>query len=370
VRQVGLVVVLGLPALAQEAATPAPAVPVEFTAPTGEAEPGLFRFGINANLGVLLTSVGVAPLAGLEIRFGHQFGRVFGLHAELAGVGGLIVLGGLLGALAEFTLGDHVWIATGPAVGLGLGTPSTPPGIEHATFGGLWPAWRVKLGYTFGDRDPATGRRSGLTVGLDLVILRSPAQIWQNIDQPSTDGVITAFIPSLIIGYDLALAADASTVEPESDSEVGRVRFGVNANLGLFLGGGVSVLGGLELRLGYQFGRLFGLYADLGGLMGFSAFGGVAAVVAEFTFRDHLSIALGPGVYVGYWVGAGPLNLAGRLKFGYTFGDRDPATGRRHGLTIGLDGLALFEPNARDASQRLGPAMALVPTLALGYDLR
>lgn len=208
-----------------------------------------------------------------------------------------------------------------------------------------------------------------------------------------------------------AYAADA----PVEREEQGRVRWGVNAQLGLFLPQ-TAVMIGAQGRVGYQFSRLLAIYGDIGANVGFGIGGSVSrsgavqgsinivtywklAALAELTLGDHFNVAAGPLIASGAWAGisagadaSGSANqttvvaggwmpgLDARLGFG--FGSRNPNTGRRSGFNIGLDFVVLFAPNslytrteagAGGASVEVksnGLAVGFVPTLTLGFDAR
>jgi hypothetical protein len=196
----------------------------------------------------------------------------------------------------------------------------------------------------------------------------------------------------------------------EEEADVGRVRWGINAQLGAFLPQ-PAVMFGLEGRVGYQLSRMLGFYFNLGGAVGVgftasststssSASLNVVAYwtvgfLGELTFFDHLFLALGPTLADGAWAGvAASANTGGTssttvvatagfmpaldFKVGFGLGGRNARTGRRNHFTLGVDVLVLFAPNATYVRSTNGGAdvtthglaVGLVPTLMLGYDAR
>jgi hypothetical protein len=174
----------------------------------------------------------------------------------------------------------------------------------------------------------------------------------------------------------------------------GRVRWGVDHRLGLMgfpyfgapgsvaicffsgteqppTGGGV----GLEARVGYQASRLFGAYVNAVALVGWPlhAFVG-GSLLAELTFLDHLSLAIGPGGGYAAWprdLGDARAAITLDVRLGYTFGSRDDSTGRRRGFTLGLDFLLFFDgtrpPSGPTSS---GGVSAMSLALTAGFDAR
>jgi hypothetical protein len=207
-----------------------------------------------------------------------------------------------------------------------------------------------------------------------------------------------------------AYAADA----PVEREEEGRIRWGVNAQLGVFLPQ-TAVMFGAQGRVGYQFSSLLAVYGDIGADVGIGIGGSVSpsgatsasinivtywklAALAELTLGDHFNVAAGPLIASGAWAGisaaasnsgatqstvvAGGWMPGVDARLGFGFGSKNPHTGRRSGFNIGLDFVVLFSPNslythteagAGGASvevQNSGLAVGFVPTLTLGYDAR
>jgi len=196
---------------------------------------------------------------------------------------------------------------------------------------------------------------------------------------------------------------DAPTIEEE-----GRVRWGINAQVGAFLPQ-TAVMFGVEGRVGYQFDRLLAVYLNLGGAVGLglsasststgaSASASVVAywtagILGELTLFDHLVLAAGPALADGAWAGAvasssaagtstSSVTSAGFMpaldfKLGVGLGGRRPH-GRRSHFTLGVDLLVLFSPNAQytttpsggSGTVTHGLAVGFAPTLMLGYDAR
>jgi hypothetical protein len=206
-------------------------------------------------------------------------------------------------------------------------------------------------------------------------------------------------------------ATGPAAVSPES---AGRVRWGVNAQLGTLIPGPMVAFG-VDGRVGWTFNRMFALYGTFGYAAGawiggsFSGSGGSVTasglgnwylgVNGEMNLGDLFFVAAGPGIGSGGWatvgVGADSSGSATQrataasgilpsldLKLGFGFGKRNPETGRRGGFTLGIDARLLFAPNSVFAEQSAsgggasqtvetrGMAVGLVPMLMLGYDSR
>lgn len=179
-------------------------------------------------------------------------------------------------------------------------------------------------------------------------------------------------------------------VDRSVDQEQGRLRWGVNAQLGLFsysfpeLGG---LMVGAEGRLGYQLGRRMAVYGTVAVAAGLGSseislntlLYVSSGVLAELTLFDHLFVALGPTLALGGWSGLLYVDTRGGhvvytfrsvqgpiasldFKLGVGVGGRDAQSGRRSHFTIAIDVLVLFAPDA--ATHEL--AVCYAPTLMLG----
>lgn len=148
---------------------------------------------------------------------------------------------------------------------------------------------------------------------------------------------------------------------PDVAHERMRLRVGFNFNGGAIVAPAVWGGGGFAVRAGVQTGRLYGVYAQVmpllfakiaheeneirRGLLGLVPM----SLLSSFTPADWLEIAAGPSlVYAGATVSTIAaesaqtatdttvfFGVASRLAFHAS--DRDPATGARGGLTIGVD---------------------------------
>jgi hypothetical protein len=212
------------------------------------------------------------------------------------------------------------------------------------------------------------------------------------------------------------VAAPPPADVPVSEApELGRLRYGADTNIGVFLPQ-TAVMIGAEGRLGYQFNRTYALYANLGLQVGLGIGGSVSStgasasinivsfwhlgVLGEMSLADHLTLAAGPVLASGAWAGiaasgnsttgssatevvAGGMMPGLDFKVGFSPAPRDPVTGRRQGFTIGLDAMLLFAPNsvyvhteagtngsAGAEVRTSGLAVGFVPTLTLGYEGR
>lgn len=200
------------------------------------------------------------------------------------------------------------------------------------------------------------------------------------------------------------------SADAPAEDEGGRVRWGVNAQLGAFFPA-TSVVFGLEGRVGYQFSPLFAVYGDIGGVGGFgigasASSSGASATVsltsfwhlgvnAELTLGDHFYVAAGPHFASAAWGtitatggtsgGSGSLGAAYGpmpaldVRLGFMTGAKRPGGGRR-GFSIGLDAMTLFAFNGITATasgndmgggasiERRGLVVGIAPTLTLGFD--
>ncbi len=209
------------------------------------------------------------------------------------------------------------------------------------------------------------------------------------------------------------MVESAPPVEDDA-ADHGRVRWGINAQLGGFIPPAAALIG-IEGRIGYQANRFLGVYADLGANAGFGVgasqsdtqvAGGISAVaywyvgaMAELSLTNFLHLAAGPVVGSGGWAGiAGTATSAGQasveavaaagfmpglnLKVGLGFGAPKPHTGRRSQFNLGFNLLMLVAPNAayvRTETTASGgqvevksnrAAIGFAPTITLGYDAR
>lgn len=209
-----LLLLLAAHASAQEATepTPPPAPPEEAPAvlqpatianaplPTTDApvqEPehrSRFRWGLGGGIGWHSPY----PAFGLstEVRIGSQLTNFLGAYLAIGGhlgvgvgynVAGLSasVNGTLIGhftmaALLEVIVANRFWFAAGPAFGLGgmalggLGIATTGGTITGVSAGGFKPGFDVRTGIGFHTPNARTGRRKGLSIGLDAMVLFHP----------------------------------------------------------------------------------------------------------------------------------------------------------------------------------------------------
>lgn len=208
----------------------------------------------------------------------------------------------------------------------------------------------------------------------------------------------------------------AAPAEPEVD-QGGRVRWGLNANLGWHIPSPALTLGA-EGKIGYVFSNLFNAYAVVGGTFGLG-FGVTSSVqgasvsatvlsyyyfgaIAELMFGNLFYVGAGPifasGAYVGTSVGADASGVAQvqgivaagfkpgvDLRLGLGFSRPNAAKGfRRGGFNIGLDAMLILHPNsiistvkadgpngsAGASVDTTGLTASLVPMLTLGYESR
>lgn len=183
-------------------------------------------------------------------------------------------------------------------------------------------------------------------------------------------------------------------VDASVEREPGRLRWGVNGSMGLYIFNFPQVdtlMAGVEGRLGYQAGRTTAVYATFGLVAGMGAsevtttsvLYGSMGVLGELTLLDHFFLALGPTLAAGSWNGflyadtrggavVGHLlrlrGIAPALDFrlGFGVGGRDAQSGRRHHFTVAIDVLVLFPLGADGHEFAVGSA----PALMLGYDAR
>jgi hypothetical protein len=155
-----------------------------------------------------------------------------------------------------------------------------------------------------------------------------------------------------------------------SETEHARVRGGFSLNGGGAFGLAQGPVVSLALRLGVQVNRLFGVYYQQSPMIFLASNdNGVAAgfldlnsVLGSVTLADMLDIAAGPSL--DYYAAGGcgsadcsagsgwQLGVHGRLAL--NLGGRDKETGRRSGLSIGLDEHPMFGAGSVLALTTLG----------------
>lgn len=188
------------------------------------------RWGVSFNLGWHLPyhALGV----GLEGRIGYQFNSVFSTYVTLGGhlgvglgigvtntgasVSGTFIAHYTMGFIAEAFLGNHFYVAAGPAFGVGTfavaGISASSAGGTITGVGafGFKPGFDAKLGFAFGKQNPVTFRRGGFNIGVDVLTLYHPGAIYTrveaneqgaNVEVQFRDALWTV-TPMLTLGYD------------------------------------------------------------------------------------------------------------------------------------------------------------------------
>jgi hypothetical protein len=178
------------------------------------SNPRALIFGAEGRLGYQVNSMlGVYGTAGFAAGFG--IGASSDAKGSSAGISGVSYW--YLGANAEALLADPLFIAGGFGIG-GAAWGSISGGVNSAessasgetiAAGGLTPQGNVRVGLGFGNRNPTTGKKSGLTLALDLRVLWAPNSVKEtaaggpNGASVKTDTAAFGFAPMLMIGYDL-----------------------------------------------------------------------------------------------------------------------------------------------------------------------
>lgn len=230
---------VAVPVLAAEQSPPPPPPPPpppsEVTEPApAEAPPpaqpakdlsdeGRLRWGVNGQLGWFVPQ----PMFtfGVEGRIGWTVNRLFAAYMQLGGGSGLYFgpsgngsfsLSAMsqwyVGAMAELNLGDVFFIAAGPGIGrfslAGVTVTSNNSEVSEQVraYGGWTPSLDLKVGFTFGKRNPETGRRGGFTLALDVraVFPLETAYVstGTNGTQVETRKAGFGLLPMLVLGYD------------------------------------------------------------------------------------------------------------------------------------------------------------------------
>lgn len=149
-------------------------------APDVAREPMRFRVGFNFNGGAIVTPAEWGG-GGFAVRAGVQTGRLYSLYAQVmpllfakAAYEENEVRRGLLGLvpislLSSFTPLDWLEIAAGPSLVYAGATVNTIDAGSTQTATDTTEFFGVASRFAFhaSDRDPATGARGGLTIGLD-----------------------------------------------------------------------------------------------------------------------------------------------------------------------------------------------------------
>lgn len=193
---------------------------------TNLADAGRVRWGVNAQVGAFIPT----PLVsfGAEGRIGYSFNRTFAAYLSVGGGSGLFfggsagATGGSLsisvmsqwyvGAMAEANLGDSFFVALGPGIGrfslagLTVAASTTGAGEQVSALGGWTPSVDLKFGFTFGKRNPESGRRGGFTLAIDarLVLPTDSIFVSNGTGGQSVEVHKTAWgiVPMLMLGYD------------------------------------------------------------------------------------------------------------------------------------------------------------------------
>lgn len=199
---------------------------------TPRVDPGRrVRWGISANLGWHLPyhALGI----GLQGNIGYQFNDVFSAYVTLGGhlgfglgigvtnngaasVSGTFIGHYTMGLIAEALLGDHFYIAGGPAFGVGtIAVAGISASTSQGTVTGLGaygfkPGFDLRMGVMFGKKNPATFRRGGFNLGVDVLTLYHPGAIFTrvqandmgaNVEVKFQDALWTV-TPMLTLGYE------------------------------------------------------------------------------------------------------------------------------------------------------------------------
>jgi len=210
-------------AFAQE--TPPPPPPAEPSA-ASLADAGRIRWGVNGQLGAFIPT----PLVsfGAEGRIGWSFNRLFAAYLQVGGGSGLFFGGSAgssggslsisvmsqwyVGAMAEVNLGDVFFVALGPGIGrfslagLTVAASTTGGGEQVSALGGWTPSVDLKFGFTFGKRNPESGRRGGFTLAIDarLVLPTDSVYVTNGTGGQSVEvhKMGWGIVPMLVLGYD------------------------------------------------------------------------------------------------------------------------------------------------------------------------
>jgi hypothetical protein len=208
----------------------APPPPPPVTEPT-PVEGGHFRWGLSPSIGTFFP--GPTTLAfGFEGRFGYSFNPDVSLYGGIGAVAGLGIGGSsdvngtsfsvsavtywYLDANVDTMLAGPLFVGGG--VGFGRGafaivkatSTSSGAGSELTAASGLMPQLNARIGLTTGKVMPATGKRSGFSIALDLRMLIAPSSTSTVSSASSTGGsssvqtdtTAIGFSPMLLIGYE------------------------------------------------------------------------------------------------------------------------------------------------------------------------
>lgn len=203
---------------------PPPPPPLESAAPAAPlrdlSDDSRLRWGVNGQLGWFIPQPTFT--FGAEGRFGWTLNRLFTAYGQFGFTGGLyfgldrgqVVINVLsqwyVGAMGEVNFGDLFFIAAGPGIGrFGLAgvtfdatTANRGEGVR--AYGGWTPSFDFKAGFTFGARNPESGRRGGFTLALDLRAVFPLESTIVNLDGTGTvrTGPAWGLLPMLMLGYD------------------------------------------------------------------------------------------------------------------------------------------------------------------------
>jgi hypothetical protein len=195
---IAVVVCMANRALAQESASTATEEGAADAEPSDEESSSRFRWGISVGGGPLLGGW-EGGAGGIDARFGMQLDQLLGIYAQpiaLVGAGasvdaegasaaGLATVG--VGALADITLVDLVYVALGPELLFGeFGSAEVEINSASAkAASGAFFSIASRAGIALGSMEP-TGR-SAFAIGLDMHIV-------------FVDGV--AIMPMIFLGYE------------------------------------------------------------------------------------------------------------------------------------------------------------------------
>ncbi len=210
------------PPIVEAPPPPPPPPPLEeAAAPVRDlSDDGRFRWGVNGQVGWFVPQPTFT--FGAEGRFGWQVNRLFSAYGQF-GFGAGLFLGldrgqlvfnllsqWYVGAMGEVNFGDLFFLAAGPGIGrFGLGgvtfnVTSSTRGEGVRAYGGWTPSFDFRAGFTFGARNPETGRRGGFTLALDLRAVFPLESTIETFGPGATTrtGPAWGLLPMLMLGYD------------------------------------------------------------------------------------------------------------------------------------------------------------------------
>lgn len=213
---------------------PPPPPPPAEVATTPVAEPvaadhsdeGRLRWGANGQLGWFIPQ----PMFtyGVEGRIGWSFNRLLAAYVQLGAGSGLyfgvtpgnggssvslaVMSQWYVGVMGELNLSDLFFVAFGPGIGrfslAGVTVTANNSGASEQVraLGGWTPSLDLKFGFTFGKRNPESGRRGGFTLAVDLRAVFPTDSVYVSVgsmgQQVEVHRVGFGLIPMLVLGYD------------------------------------------------------------------------------------------------------------------------------------------------------------------------